>query len=51
MGGYKCPKGRDCPVYEKLDELQDYIDGYFGKVTLADLLKTNSKARRKKGRK
>ena len=51
MGGYKCPKGRDCPVHEKLDELQDYIDSYFGKVTLADLLKTNSKARRKKGRK
>jgi Rrf2 family protein len=51
MGGYKCPRGSDCPVYAKLNELQSYIDGYFGKVTLAELLKTNSNVKKKKGKK
>lgn len=49
LGGYKCPKKGDCPVYEKIVDLQKYIDGYFSRVTLADLIKTNGK--RKKGKK
>ena len=49
LGGYKCPRKGDCPVYEKIADLQEYIDGYFSQVTLADLIKNNGK--RKKGKK
>lgn len=49
LGGYKCPRKDDCPVYERIADLQEYIDEYFSTVTLADLIKTNGK--RKKGKK
>lgn len=39
LGSFKCPKKKDCPVRTKLGDLQDHIDGYFKKVTLADLIK------------
>ena len=48
LGGYRCPRRKNCPVYVKLADLQEYMDGYFGKVTLADLLKHNGKRTRKK---
>ena len=51
LADYKCPRGDDCPVYEKLAGLQNYMDGYFSKVTLADMLKAGSKRTRKKGKK
>jgi Rrf2 family protein len=51
LGGYKCPRKDDCPVYEKLADLQEYMDDYFGKVTLADLLKPNGKQTRKRAKK
>lgn len=51
LGGYKCPRGDDCPVYDKLAELQNYMDRYFSKVTLANLLKGGCKRTRKKGKK
>jgi Rrf2 family protein len=51
LAGYKCPRGDDCPVYEKLAELQKSIDGYFSKVTLADMLKTPRRHKRKRGKK
>ncbi len=51
LGGYKCPRKGDCPVYEKLADLQGYIDEYFGKVTLADMLKGNGKRTRKRPKK
>ena len=43
LGDFKCPHKRDCPVYEKLADLQVRIDDYFTDVTLADLLKTSLK--------
>jgi Rrf2 family protein len=51
LGGYKCPRKSDCPVYEKIADLQEYIDGYFSQVSLADLIRTNGKRKRKKGKK
>jgi len=51
LGGYKCPRKGDCPVYEKIADLQEYIDGYFSQMTLSDLIKTNGKRKRKKGKK
>lgn len=51
LGGYKCPRKGDCPVYGKLADLQDYIDDYFGQVTLADLLKKNGTQKRKRAKK
>ncbi len=51
LGNYKCPRKADCPVYERLADLQKYIDEYFSRVTLADLIKTNGKRKRKKGKK
>jgi Rrf2 family protein len=51
LGGYKCPRKGDCPVYGKLAGLQGYIDEYFGQVTLADLIKTNGKRTRKRNKK
>jgi Rrf2 family protein len=51
LGGYKCPRKGDCPVYKKIAELQEYIDEYFNGVTLADLIKTNGKRIRKRKKK
>lgn len=51
LGGYKCPRKSDCPVYEKIADLQEYIDGFFSEVTLADLIKNNGKRIRKRGKK
>jgi Rrf2 family protein len=39
LGSFKCPKKRNCTVRIKLIDLQDHIDSYFKKVTLADLIK------------
>jgi Rrf2 family protein len=51
LGGYKCPRKGDCPVYGKLADLQGYIDDYFGQVTLADLLKNSKNKKRKRAKK
>ena len=51
LGGYKCPRKGDCPVYEKIADLQEYIDEYLSGVTLADLIKTNGKRIRKRKKK
>lgn len=52
LGGYKCPREGDCPVREKLSELQKCIDDYLAKVTLATLIKgvgkTKTGAKRRK---
>ncbi|MBN1795216.1 MAG: Rrf2 family transcriptional regulator [Sedimentisphaerales bacterium] len=54
MGDFKCPLEERCPVNKKLSELQEYIDGFFNHVTLAnlledeDLVKGKRKARKKK---
>ena len=51
LGGYKCPRKSNCPVYEKIADLQEYIDEYFSGVTLADLIKTDGKRIRKRKKK
>ncbi|MFA5553760.1 MAG: Rrf2 family transcriptional regulator [Phycisphaerae bacterium] len=47
IGNYKCPKGSQCPVYEKLACLQHDIDNYFERLTLAELVHKNSKLKGK----
>lgn len=47
MGDYKCPREACCPVYKKLTGLQNQIDGYFAKISLAELIKSDSKQSRK----
>jgi Rrf2 family protein len=51
MGGFKCPKGKDCPIYIKLLDLQGYIDHFFDKVTLADLVEDEKEAKKKRRKK
>ena len=47
IGGYKCPREAECPVYKKLTSLQSQIDSYFAKINLAELIKTRPKKSRK----
>lgn len=39
----KCPKMKTCTIRPKLSELQEYIGDYLTNITLAELVKNNSK--------
>jgi Rrf2 family protein len=51
-GDFKCPLEERCPVNKRLFELQKYVDEFFNRVTLANLLEDEDlvKAKRKAGR-
>lgn len=51
LGEDTCPRQMTCAVTDKLKDLQKYIDSFFKKITLQDLLqnkKLNTKSRRAK---
>lgn len=51
MDGFNCPKGNDCPIHVELVDLQRYINNFFNKVTLAQLVEDEKLSRKKSKRK
>jgi len=51
LGGEGCELQPECPISVRLESLQRYIDGYFGGITLEEILDGSKTVEKKKSKK